>query len=96
MADALADQIVVCLGEIRKMMRYGWGTMNDLLFFVGTMEDATIAMMMQFWADESEKIMVEVVSKLFTRFWDDCYINEYNKFKKSSVYEKPDLSFLIK
>jgi hypothetical protein len=23
MADALADQIVVCLGEIRKMMRYG-------------------------------------------------------------------------
>ena len=43
-----------------------------------------------------DRILTEVIDKLFTRFGDDCYIDENNKFRKSSTYEKPNLSFLLK
>lgn len=40
------------------------------------------------------KILVEVVGKLFTRFGSDCYIDENNKFRKSTDFVEPNLDFV--
>ena len=40
------------------------------------------------------KILVEVVDKLFTRFGSDCYIDENNKFRKSTDFVEPNLDFV--
>lgn len=43
-----------------------------------------------------QQALTAVIDALFTRFWDDAYIDENGKFIKSKGYTKPDLSFLLK
>ena len=40
------------------------------------------------------KIFTEVVGKLFTRFGSDCYIDDNNKFRKSTDFVEPNLDFV--
>jgi hypothetical protein len=40
--------------------------------------------------------LTEVIDALFTRFWDDAYIDDNGKFIKSKSFREPDLSFLLK
>lgn len=48
----------------------------------------------RYFPKQKDHILTEVIDKLFTRFGDGCYVNESNKFIKSSDYIKPDLWFV--
>lgn len=100
--DAIVDQFVVAIGEIRKC------ALSDEYDKIDFWEDKAIVaydhLYDTFWdIDDSidsahikrDKALTAVIDALFTRFGDDAYIDENGKFIKSKWYTKPDLSFLL-
>ena len=103
--DAIVDQFVVAIGEIRKCALADeyekidfWETkaneayeylLVELKWYTGYTGDRGLQ-------EKREKAITAVIDALFTRFWDDAYIDENGKFIKSKGYTKPDLSFLLK
>ncbi len=102
--DAIIDQFVVAIGEIRKCAlgeeyeRIEWWeekanqAYEDLLVEVSWRTGYT--------GDQSpnqkkDQALTEVIDALFTRFGDDAYIDDNGKFIKSKSFREPDLSFLL-
>lgn len=116
MVDALIDQFVVAIWEIRKCSladdyqhidfwedeannAYGW--IDSACFdiaekILASDEPIAYANISSLWDKLMSQAITEVLDALFTRFWDDAYIDEDWKFIKSKSYRKPDLSFLTK
>lgn len=109
--DALVDQFVVAIGEIRKCALsesyehiHGWEEksldaysylryeISGIIYSKYNDDDDTVDTEL-IW-DLRHKAITEVIDALFTRFWDDCYIDDNGKFKKSTDFQEPDLSFL--
>lgn len=102
--DAIVDQFVVAIGEIRKCAlgeEYQYieqweekanKAYADLLvevrWYTGYTGDQALH-------QKRDQALTEVIDALFCRFWDDAYIDENGKFIKSKGYKKPDLSFLL-
>ena len=114
--DAIVDQFVVAIGEIRKCALSDdyekidfWETRAqtaywDLDNYISNYtRDQFKESGKQLYSDELynlceervQKSLTAVIDALFTRFWDDAYIDENGKFIKSKGYTKPDLSFLL-
>ena len=104
--DALVDQFVVAIWEIRKCALSE--AYEHIEFWEARVKDAywKITDLIQSYnrASNIEEMLAndellqrcfrEVIDKLFTRFGDDCYIDENGKFKKSTDFQEPDFSFL--
>lgn len=102
--DAIVDQFVVAIGEIRKCAlgeEYQYieqweekanKAYADLLVEVRWRTGYTGDQALH---QKRDKALTEVIDALFTRFGDDAYIDENGKFIKSKGYTKPDLSFLL-
>lgn len=101
--DAIVDQFVVAIGEIRKC------ALSDEYEKIDFWETKAIQaydnLYDTLWDIEDDidwpkilrdKALTAVIDALFTRFGDDAYIDENGKFIKSKGYTKPDLSFLLK
>ncbi len=102
--DAIVDQFIVAIGEIRKCALSDeyekidfWETkandaydylLVEMKWYTGYTGDRALR-------EKREDVIEAVIDALFTRFWDDAYINENGKFIKSKGYTKPDLSFLL-
>jgi len=103
--DAIIDQFVVAIGEIRKCAlgeEYQYieqweekanKAYADLLVEVRWRTGYTGDRALR---EKREEAIEAVIDALFTRFGDDAYIDENWKFIKSKGYTKPDLSFLLK
>lgn len=107
--DALIDQFVVAVGEIRKCAladdyehiafwedkaTKAYRWMTENIYGYSVKAGSNIWFTM---LDELiNKCLTEVISKLFTRLGWDSYIDENGKFKKRSDFQEPDLSFLLK
>ncbi len=103
--DAIVDQFVVAIGEIRKCALSNeyhkidfWEEkaneayeylLVELKWYTGYTGDRGLR-------EKRENALTAVIDALFTRFGDDAYIDENGKFIKSKGYTKPDLSFLLK
>lgn len=115
--DAIVDQFVVAIGEIRKCALSDnyekidfWETKAneaywDLDTYITTYTRNQLKVSgKELFSDEAynsfedrtQNALKAVIDALFTRFWDDAYIDENGKFIKSKGYTKPDLSFLLK
>jgi len=108
--DAIIDQFVVAIGEIRKCALSDnykkidfWETKarvayDDLYIYVDQFSEEryydSVCLLPPHLL--RQQALTEVIDALFTRFWDDAYIDENGKFIKSKGYTKPDLSFLLK
>ena len=104
--DALVDQFVVAIGEIRKCALSE--SYEHIDFWEARAKeadwemDAIISNLFKFenieQIEQAKKLLHrcfrEVIDKLFTRFGADCYIDENGKFKKSTDFQEPDFSFL--
>lgn len=108
-ADALADQFIIAIWELRKIgiKQWSFDLCTNKNPFIEKNAHAYFIVAQNAWYALSsvnhaqnwticDRILTEVIDKLFTRFGDDCYIDENNKFRRSSTYEKPNLSFLLK
>lgn len=106
--DAIIDQFVVAIGEIRKCAlgeeyQYieQWEEKAIKAYFRLTYEISDVAYnftkdMCRDVRDLRDQALTEVIDALFTRFGDDAYIDENGKFIKSKSFREPDLSFLLK
>lgn len=114
--DALIDQFVVAIWEIRKCsladdyqhIAFWEDEANNAYWWIDSAcfdiaekrlaSDEPIAYtdVSSLWDSIMNQAIKEVLDALFTRFWDDAYIDENGKFIKSKSYRKPDLSFLTK
>ena len=101
--DAIVDQFVVAIGEIRKCALFD--NYEKIDFWETKAIQAYDNLYDTLWGIEGDidwpkilrdKALTAVIDALFTRFWDDAYIDENGKFIKSKGYTKPDLSFLLK
>ena len=102
--DAIIDQFVVAIGEIRKCAlgeEYQYieqweekanKAYADLLVEVRWRTGYTGDQALH---QKRDQALTKVINALFTRFGDDAYIDENGKFIKSKGYTKPDLSFLV-
>ena len=98
MVDALIDQFIVAIGEIRKC------ALSDNYEHIEFWEDKvneslrTLSYELCVFLKTSRLIdacITEVLDALFTRFGDDAYIDSKNKFIKSKSYRKPNLSAIL-
>lgn len=114
--DALIDQFIVAIWEIRKCsladdyqhIEFWEDEANNAYWRIDSVcfdiaekrfaSDEPIAYtdISSLWDSIMNQAIKEVLDALFTRFWDDAYIDASWKFIKSKSYRKPDLSFLIK
>lgn len=106
MIDALVDQFVVAIGEIRKCaladdyenIDFWEDKANDAYGFIfielTEVYQKEEPVSYDYIEELQDKCITEVIDALFTRFWYDAYIDENGKFIKSKSYRKPDLSFL--
>lgn len=102
--DAIIDQFVVAIGEIRKCALSDeyekidfWETkaneaydylLVEMKWYTGYTGDRALR-------EKREEAIEAVIDALFTRFGDDAYIDENGKFIKSKSFREPDLSFLV-
>lgn len=93
--DAIVDQFVIAIGEIRKC------AISDYYERIAFWEEIADNAYNWSWYDnnwvgndEFNKAITEVIDALFTRFWPGAYIDENGKFIKDPNYRKPDLSFI--
>lgn len=107
--DAIVDQFVVAIGEIRKCALSDeyekidfWETRAQNAYrkytrdqLDGSEEEAWFDEFYNLREERVQQALKAVIDALFTRFWDDAYIDENGKFIKSKGYTKPDLSFLV-